>query len=70
VIRAAGGVYGRFERQPAHRVVWERCYRPIVPKTLTVDHRCGITLCERPDHLALVSRSENSSRRHQRRTEN
>jgi hypothetical protein len=50
-IRAAGGVYGRFERQPAHRVVRERCYGPIVPRSRTVDHLCQSTLCQRPDHM-------------------
>jgi hypothetical protein len=63
VIRADGGVYGRFERKLAHRVVWERCYGPIKPKSLTVDHVCQVTLCQRPDHPRLISRSENSRRR-------
>jgi hypothetical protein len=66
VIKAAGGVYGRFERKPAHRVVWERCFGPIEPPSLTVDHVCEVTLCQRPDHLQLVSRSENSRRRQAR----
>jgi hypothetical protein len=66
VIRAAGGVYGRFNRQPSHRVVWERCYGPIKPKSLTVDHVCEITLCQRPDHLRLLTRGDYTRRRHQR----
>ena len=63
VIKAAGGVYARFELQPAHRVVWERCHGPIVPKSLTVDHLCEVTLCQRPDHLRLLTRSANMRRR-------
>jgi HNH endonuclease len=36
------------------------------PKGLTVDHLCRITLCQRPDHLELVTWAENTRRRHQR----
>jgi hypothetical protein len=43
----------------AHRVVWRRCFGAIPKgpsgKTLEVDHRCDVTLCQRPDHLQLLS---------------
>jgi hypothetical protein len=48
-----------------HRVVWRRCYGPI-PAGLDVDHICNVTLCQRPDHLQLLSKPENTRRRHQR----
>ena len=68
-IQAAGGLYGRIydptikRTDYAHRVVWRRVYGPI-PRGLEVDHLCEITLCQRPDHLDLVTRSENTRRRH------
>jgi hypothetical protein len=71
IYRAAGGIYGRMYDQKirksdyAHRVVWRRVYGPI-PQGLTVDHLCEITLCQRPDHLDLVSRNENTRRARQR----
>jgi hypothetical protein len=37
-----------------------------VPKSLEVDHLCEITLCERPDHLDLVTKGDNDRRRWQR----
>jgi hypothetical protein len=33
---------------------------------LDVDHVCRVTLCQRPDHLQLLSKPDNSRRRHQR----
>jgi len=75
-IKAAGGLYGRIydpaikRSDYAHRVVWRRCYGPIPigpnGKPLEVDHLCEITLCQRPDHLDIVTRSENTRRRHAR----
>jgi hypothetical protein len=68
---AAGRTYGRFydvamgRTDYTHRVVWRRVYGPI-PPGLQVDHVCEITLCQRPDHLELVTRAENTRRRHQR----
>ena len=74
--RAAGGLYGRIydpsikRSDYAHRVVWRRCYGPIRigpnGKPLEVDHLCEITLCQRPDHLEVVTRGENTRRRHAR----
>ena len=74
VIRSAGCVYGRIydpaikRSDAAHLVVWRRCFpdKPI-PKGLTVDHLCYMTLCQRPDHLeGPVTRGDNTRRRHQR----
>jgi hypothetical protein len=48
----------------AHRVVWRRAYGAI-PLGMTVDHVCNATLCQRPDHLELVTKAENTRRRHQ-----
>jgi HNH endonuclease len=48
-----------------HRVVWRRCFGPI-PKGKDVDHKCNVTLCERPDHLQLLTKPDNTRRRHQR----
>ncbi len=68
---AAGKVYGKHydatigRSDQAHRIVWRRVYGPI-PNGLTVDHLCRISLCQRPDHLELVTRAENTRRRHQR----
>jgi hypothetical protein len=40
-------------------------YGPI-PLGMTVDHLCNVALCQRPDHLELVPKPENTRRRHQR----
>ena len=46
--------------------MWRRVYGPI-PKgpngTLEVDHRCDITLCQRPDHLQVLTKPDNTKRR-------
>jgi hypothetical protein len=51
----------------AHRVVWRRVYGPIPNgpngRTLEVDELCEISLCVRPDHLDLKTKSENVRRR-------
>jgi len=61
--RIYDGVIGRTDY--AHRVVWRRCYGAI-PRGLDVDHMCNVTLCQRPDHLQLLTKPENTRRRHQR----
>jgi hypothetical protein len=68
---AQRGPYGRLydaaigRTDYTHRVVWRRCYGPI-PRGQDVDHLCGVALCQRPDHLELVTKPENTRRRHQR----
>jgi len=70
-IKAAGCVYGRFydkvigRSDASHRVVWRRVYGAI-PERLTVDHKCNVTLCQRPDHLRLLTRADNTRQRHER----
>lgn len=46
----------------AHRAAWEQEHGPI-PDGLTVDHLCGNKLCVNTDHMELVTRAENLSRR-------
>jgi hypothetical protein len=73
-IKGAGGVYGRiYDRaigrsDAAHLVVWRRCFPDrSIPKGMTVDHLCSVTLCQRPDHLqGPVTRAENTRRARQR----
>jgi hypothetical protein len=67
------GVYGWMYDQAtkrmdvSHRVVWRRVYGPIPRgpngKSLEVDHQCDITLCQRPDHLQLLTKGDNVKRR-------
>jgi hypothetical protein len=50
-----------------HRIVWRRVYGAILngpdDKPLEVDHKCNITLCQRPDHLQLLTKGNNVKRR-------
>lgn len=67
-----GGEYGRMNvrengrhhtRQP-HRVMAALVEgRELHPDEETVEHLCRVTLCCNPDHLVLLSRSENSTRK-------
>ena len=73
-VQVQGRPYGRmYDPQlkrsgPSHLVVWRRVYpdKPI-HKGWTVDHLCRVTLCQRPDHLELVTRAENTRRRNSNR---
>ena len=53
-----------------HRISYELAHGPI-GDDLTVDHLCEVTCCVNPDHLQLLTRSENAARTHRcsRRTE-
>jgi hypothetical protein len=68
---AAGKVYGKHydatigKSDLAHRIVWRRVYSAI-PLGLDIDHRCEVTLCEPPDHLRLLTKGDNTPRRHER----
>lgn len=57
--------YGMFwngqRLEPAHRWLMGRGYGPI-PREMDVDHLCRNTLCVRPTHLEVVTRSENLRR--------
>lgn len=46
----------------AHRVAYEDAYGPI-PDGMTIDHKCRVRNCVRPDHLEVVSIAENNRRR-------
>jgi hypothetical protein len=45
----------------AHRVSWELVHGP-VPPGLEMDHLCRVRCCVNPQHLAVVTRSENQLR--------
>ena len=72
-IQAAGGLYGRIydpaikRSDAAHLVVWRRVYGPLPRgpdgEPLEVDHTCDVTLCQRPDHLRLLTKGDNVKRR-------
>ena len=59
------GQYATFmvnaRRVYVHRFAYELWHGPI-PEDMTVDHICGIQRCVRPDHLQLLTGSQNSSR--------
>jgi hypothetical protein len=61
-----GSGYGRFcvdgrLRVYPHRYAYEQLVGPI-PERMTLDHLCRVRLCCRPDHLEVVTRSENIRR--------
>ena len=53
--------YGRFEKAPAHRFLWELQHGP-VPAGLELDHLCCTPSCVNPNHLEAVPHRENSRR--------
>lgn len=55
--------HGTMECVNAHRVAYELYVGPIA-EDLTVDHLCRVRSCVNPDHLEIVSRSENTRRSH------
>ena len=64
------GGYGQISRNgtnvTAHRAMWEHL-RGAIPAGLTVDHLCLVRRCVNPDHLDVVTYSENNYRRFQDR---
>lgn len=57
---------GRHRCLKAHRVMAQQFHEtPLTPHD-EVDHVCGESLCINPDHLEVVSKSENVRRRNQR----
>lgn len=57
--------YGRCRRRQrnymAHRLYWSH-YRGEIPDGMMIDHLCGNRACVNPDHLEVVSRTENARR--------
>lgn len=53
--------YGRFNRELAHRRLYELYVGPI-PDGLHIDHLCRVRHCVRPDHLEPVTQAENNRR--------
>jgi hypothetical protein len=51
----------------AHRVVYE-ALRGVIPSGLCLDHLCLTACCVNPDHLGVVTLSENTKRAHRRKT--
>lgn len=46
----------------AHRIAWQLGEGPI-PEGMDIDHRCANRRCVRPDHLRVVTRSQNMQHR-------
>jgi hypothetical protein len=65
------GGYGQIARHgrnvTAHRAMWE-LHNEAIPEGLCLDHLCLDRACVRPEHLELVTYSENNFRRFQSRT--
>lgn len=51
--------FGAVKGVPAHRVAYTEAFGPI-PDEMTVDHLCFNPPCVNPQHLRLLTRSENS----------
>jgi len=49
------------KKRSAHRASYEHFKGPI-PKGMQIDHLCGIKCCVNPEHLEVVTRSENVKR--------
>ena len=67
--RGRGGGYARISvdgsTMAGHRVAWSLANGPI-PKGKQIDHKCRNRLCVNPDHLEMVTQSENMKRIHRR----
>jgi hypothetical protein len=66
--KAAYGNFKLYGRKvvKAHRFAWELFHGPI-PEGMSVDHKCGNTLCCNPSHLELVTIPENTRRQNARK---
>lgn len=58
--------YGRIKiskrMRGAHRIAWEMANGPI-PDGMDIDHRCANPSCVNPEHLRVVTRSQNNQHR-------
>jgi hypothetical protein len=59
--RIAPNGYGTIGKEYAHRVAYERARGPI-PAGMELDHLCRVKACVNPDHLEVVTKSENAKR--------
>lgn len=57
--------YGRYGNKRAHRITYERVNGKI-PEGLVIDHLCCNKGCVNPNHLEVVSPSQNSKRNYER----
>lgn len=60
--RGYGGVQVAGHAMVAHRVAWMLNSGELIPDGLVVDHLCYNKPCVNPDHLEVVTDSENSYR--------
>lgn len=60
--------YGKWQRGPGHperavhRIAYEHYRNTAIPKGMQLDHLCRNRLCLNPDHLEVVTPSENTLR--------
>ncbi len=59
--RVAPNGYGTIGKEYAHRVSYERARGPI-PPGMELDHLCRVRGCVNPNHLEVVTKSENAKR--------
>lgn len=66
------GGYGQIARHgrnvTAHRAMWEYHHGETIPKGMTIDHLCLNRRCVNPEHVEVVTYSQNNLRRFQQRT--
>lgn len=61
--------YGRWHGVIVHRMVWERATGQVLGEDDYIDHLCFVTFCQNPDHMEVVTKSENSYRRNEPKPE-
>jgi len=60
--------YGKWQRgsghreRAAHRIVWEHYKDQAIPEGMQLDHLCRTRNCVNPEHLEVVTPSENTLR--------
>lgn len=62
--KPSGGGYGYIhwgKMRKATRVIWELLVGPI-PEGLVLDHLCRVTACVNPEHLEIVTQTDNMRR--------
>lgn len=56
-------INNKFKMEWAHRFSY-KTYKGEIPDGLTIDHTCMNKICVNPDHLRVVTRSENTKLMH------